>query len=105
MTGMKWDIEARLDRIEARPVEGDQALVVSEGGVTSHTCAEARTGLGRSMTLASLEDEVILISAQQLEAGHRQQRAAIAGLGLGMRAQTPQEATYRDRTQLSQLST
>ncbi|CCI47660.1 unnamed protein product [Albugo candida] len=74
ITDLKSDIGARLNRLEARRVEDDQVSDVSAGSSTFSTYAEARTGLGRNMTLASLEDEVVPDPARHHAAGPRQQR-------------------------------
>lgn len=58
MTEMKGDIGARLNRLEARKVEGDQESVVSAGSDNFFAYAEVLTGLDCIMTLDSLKDEV-----------------------------------------------
>ncbi|UIZ20572.1 hypothetical protein KXD40_000485 [Peronospora effusa] len=68
---LKGDIIAWLDRLEARRVEEDQASDMSAGSSTLCTYAEARTGLGRNMTLASLEDKVVPGPKRQHAAGLR----------------------------------
>ena len=65
ITGMQADIRARLSRLENLQVKDDQASVVSAGNGIFHTYAEARMRLGRSITLASLEEEVTPNPAQQ----------------------------------------
>lgn len=92
---MKRDIEARLNRLEARQFTNGQASVVLAGRGTFQSYAKAHTGLGRSVTLASPEDEVTSSPAQQHAAEHRQQRATGAGVGIGMHAHPSQEAKYR----------
>ena len=74
ITDLRGDMGARLNRLEARRVEDDQASDGFAGSSTFRTYAEARTGLGRNMTLASLEDEGMSGSARQHAAEPRQRR-------------------------------
>nr|CCA23978.1 OSIGBa0134J07.9 putative [Albugo laibachii Nc14] len=71
---LKGDMGARLNSLEAHRVEDDQASDVSAGGSTFCTYAEARSGLKRNMTLASLEDEFMPGLARHHSAEPRQQR-------------------------------
>ncbi|CAH0484946.1 unnamed protein product [Peronospora farinosa] len=80
ITDLKGDIIAWLDRLEAHRVEDDQTSDMSAGSSTFCTYAEARTGLSRNMTLASLEDKVVPGPARQHAAGLRQK---IQGVGRG----------------------
>nr|CCA26258.1 AlNc14C362G10998 [Albugo laibachii Nc14] len=59
VTELKGDIGARLTRLEARRFEDDQASVVSASSSTFRAYAKTRAGLGRNMTISSLEDELI----------------------------------------------
>ncbi|KAL0586370.1 hypothetical protein ABG067_003983 [Albugo candida] len=83
ITDLKSDMGARLNRLEALRVEDDQVSDVSAGSSTFRTYAEARTGLGRNMTLALLEDEVVPGSTRHHAAGPRQQRleGGVGGMG------------------------
>uniref|UniRef100_A0AAV1UYM3 Uncharacterized protein n=1 Tax=Peronospora matthiolae TaxID=2874970 RepID=A0AAV1UYM3_9STRA len=95
ITDLKGDMGACLNRLEARRVEDDQGSVVSAGSSTFRTYAEARTGFGRNMTMASLEGEVMPGTARQHAAGPGQQRLAGGRAGVGPVSQVPRESAFR----------
>ncbi|KAG7381237.1 hypothetical protein PHYPSEUDO_006281 [Phytophthora pseudosyringae] len=81
---LKGDVGARLHRLESRLVDDDQGSIVSSGSSTFRAYAEAHSGIGRRMTIASLEDEVMPAPARQHAAG-----AAVAEDASGQQAQAP----------------
>lgn len=81
---LKGEIGARLHRLESRLVDDNQGSVVSSRSSTFRAYAEARSGIGRRMTIASLEDEVMPTPARQHAAG-----AAAAENAGGQQAQVP----------------
>lgn len=76
VTELKGDIGARLTSLEAWRFEDDQASVVSAGRSTFRAYAKTCAGLGRNITISSLEDELIRSSARHnsVGQGHQQLR-------------------------------
>ena len=60
--------------LEARRSDDKQASVVSSGSSTFHAHTEARAGLGRQMTLSSLEEKIMPSPARHHAAGQVHQR-------------------------------
>lgn len=94
ITDLKSDMGARLNRLEALQVEDDQVSDVSDGSSTFRTYTEARTGLGRKMTLALLKDEVVPGPARHHAAGPRQQGLEGGVGGMGSPPQAPRGSAF-----------
>ncbi|KAG1690898.1 hypothetical protein DVH05_027357 [Phytophthora capsici] len=80
---LKGDVGPRLQKLKSRLTDDVQASVVSSGSRSFRAYAEARSGVGRRMTIASLEDEVMPPPARQHAAGDAAEACAGAVAGIG----------------------
>lgn len=92
---LKSNTGARLPKVEARRSEDNEASAVSVGSSTFWAYAESLPGLGRQMTLSSLEDEIVPSPAWHHTVGQVHQRMDSADDRQDSPIQPPRDTGHR----------